>query len=336
MKFGTVNGKTIEKYTITNGVISVDVLTFGAIIQSLKVPDKNGTLTDIVLGYNTIEEYVNDDAYVGAIVGRVCNCISNGRCKINGKEYLLSRNFGNNSNHGGFEGFNKKIWDCEEYEANKIVLSYLSKDGEEGYPGNLNIKVTYSITERNGFKVEYLAVSDKDTLVNLTNHMYYNLNGETDGRITDQSLCVFADKITPVDKDLITYNEYMDVANTPYDFRKEKFIDKDIDSDHPQIVNGNGYDINFVLKGDGFRKVAFAKSKKTGISIDAYTDRCGMQLYTANSLGERKGKNGLYKDRSGFCLEFQHFPNAINCKEYVPPLLKKGETYSATTEIVFK
>ncbi|MBQ9734667.1 MAG: galactose mutarotase [Clostridia bacterium] len=336
MKFGTVNGKTIEKYTLTNGVISIDVLTFGAIIQSLRVPDKNGVLTDIVLGYNTIEEYVNDDAYVGAIVGRVCNCISNGLFNIDGKEYVLSRNCGKNSNHGGFEGFNKKIWNCDEYTGDKIVLSYLSKDGEEGYPGNLKIKVVYSITERNGFRVEYSAVSDKDTLVNLTNHMYYNLNGESDGKIDCQSLCVLADKITPVDKDLITYNEYMEVENTPYDFRKEKFIDKDIDSNHPQIVNGNGYDINYVLKGDGFRKVAYAEGKKTGIRIEAYTDRCGMQLYTANSLGKRKGKNGFYKDRSGFCLEFQHFPNAINCKEYTAPLLKKGETYSATTEIVFR
>lgn len=335
MKFGSVNGKIIEKYNITNGVISIDVLTFGAIIQSLKVPDKNGKLTDIALGYNTVEEYVEDDAYVGATVGRVCNCISNGLCKIGDKEYLLSRNDGKNSQHGGFEGFNKKIWHCEKYSENGIVLSYVSKDGEEGYPGNLKITVSYSITERNGLKIQYKAVSDKDTLVNLTNHTYYNLNGESAGKIDSQSLCVLADKITPVDKELITYNEYMDIDNTPYDFRREKPIDKDIDSDHPQMKNGNGYDINYVLNGNGFRKVAFAESKKTGIRLDAYTDRCGMQLYTANSLGRRKGKKGYYQNRSGFCLEFQHFPNAINCKRYASPLLKKGDVYSATTEIVF-
>ena len=335
MIFGTVGGKTVEKYTITNGFISADILTFGAIIQSLKVPDKSGALVDVVLGYNTLAEYVEDDAYVGGVIGRVCNCISNGKFSINGTEYCLSRNIDKHSHHGGFEGFNKKIWRCEEVSTDRIVLSYFSRDGEEGYPGNLSVKVIYAVTERNGLMIEYTAVTDKDTIVNLTNHSYYNLSGENDGGLGGQSLCVDADMITPVDKNLVTYNEYMDVENTPYDFRQEKLIVKDIDSDHPQMVNGCGYDINYVLNGDGFRKVVSAKSEKTGIGIEVYTDRHGMQLYTANSLSERKGKVGKYKERSGFCLEFQHFPNAVNCGRYVSPLLKKGETYSATTEVVF-
>ena len=335
MKFGTVNGKNIEKYTITNGVISVDILNYGAIIHSLKVPDKNGVLTDIVLGYNTIEEYVKDDAYVGAVIGRVCNSIYNAKFYIEDKEYILSRNEGVHSHHGGFEGFNKKIWKCEEYSSNRIFLSYLSADGEEGYPGNLTVNVIYSLTERNGLRMEFFAVSDKDTIVNITNHSYFNLNGEQDAKIDNQSLNILADMITPVDENLLTNNEYMSVEGTPYDFRSEKLIVKDINSNHPQLLNGHGYDINYVLNGSGFRKVASAASRKTGIRMDVYSDRLGMQLYTANSLGERNGKTGKYKDRSGFCLEFQHFPNAINCKSYVSPILKKGDKYSAKTEIVF-
>lgn len=336
MEFGITNGKTVNKYVITNGVITADILSFGATIQSLKVPDKKGNLVDVVLGYNTLDEYVKDDGYLGAVVGRVCNSIANGRFCIDGKQYEISKNHNRHSHHGGFEGFNKKIWDLVEYKSDSVTLKYFSRDGEEGYPGNLTVNVTYAITKRNGLKIEYLAVTDKDTIVNLTNHTYYNLNGENDATLSDQELYINADMITPVDENLITYNEYMDVTGTPYDFRECKLIEKDIDSKNSQIVNGGGYDINYVLCGDGFRKVVYAKSNRTGIEIDVYTDRHGMQFYTTNSLSERQGKNAIYKRRSAFCLEFQHFPNAINCGRYCSPLLKKGDEYSAKTEIVFK
>ena len=332
-RFGVLNGKEVKAYTLENGNISAEIITYGGIIRSLTVPDKNGVKTDVVLGYNELDSYVKNSGCLGALIGRVGNRIEKGTFKINGTEYHVSVNDNGNSIHGGLVGFDKKIWDSE-VKGDKLVLSIFSPDGEEGYPGNLKVCVTYSI-ENDGLKIEYEAKSDKDTLVNLTNHSYFNLSGEGSGSCLNTVLSLDADKITPVDEFLIPHNEFMNVENTPFDFRRPKEIGHDIDKVHPIIKNCCGYDTNYVLNGKGFHKFATAFSPITGIKMEAFTDQKGVQLYSANFLNNVKGKTAMYSRRDGFCLETQNFPNAINCPDYPDSILKKGDVYKTTTEFRF-
>lgn len=329
--FGCVDDKEVKKYTMFNGVVKAEIITYGAAIRSFGIYGKDGEFTDVVLGYDTLEEYVANGGYFGAIIGRVGNRIEKGKFKLNGKEYNVGINDNGNSLHGGVKGFDGKVWE-DRVEGETLYLSYFSPDGEEGYPGNLRITVAYSLTDDNGLKIEYDASCDQDTVVNFTNHAYFNLNGQGNGGILGLSLKIDADKITPVDDELICHGEFTEVGNTPFDFRKPKKIGRDIDADNEIIGNCGGFDVNYVLNGEGFREVAASIGSKTGIKLSVFTDQKGIQFYSGNFLSGVRGKNNaVYHKREGFCLETQNFPNAVNCKEYPSPVLKKGEKFSSVT-----
>ena len=332
-KFGFYKGKDVFCFTLKNDKIETEIISFGGAIRTLKIPDKFGNKIDVVLGYDDLDSYVKNGGALGALIGRFGNRIEKGKFTLNGKDYQLEINNGINSLHGGFNGFNRQVWDYELC-GNNLVLRYFSADNEGGYPGNLSVEVIYSLSE-NGIKIEYSATCDADTIINLTNHTYFNLNGEGTGDVLDNLIYINSDSITPVDENLIPHGEFMDVTNTPFDLRKMQPIGKDIDKPHKVMQNCNGYDTNYVLCGDGYRLVAKAESEKTGIKMQCYTDQKGVQFYTGNFLDGAKGKTGNYQKRYGFCLETQNYPNAVNCPNYPSAVLKKGEKYHTVTEFKF-
>lgn len=334
-EFGKINGEKVDIYTLQNEYIKLEVITFGGAIHSIVVPDKFGNLVDVALGYDTVEEYDKNGGYIGALIGRVGNRIGNGEFTLNGVKYNVGLNDNGNSLHGGINGFNKKVWKAKT-EGEKLILTASAGDGEEGYPGKMDVTVVYSLSE-NGIKIDYTAVSDKDTPINLTNHAYFNLNGQGNGDILDTVMQINADFVTPVDEKLIPHGEFLSVKGTPFDFNEPKVVGKDIEDEHIQIKYCGGYDINYVLKGEGYREVTVAESKKTGIKMSVYTDQPGIQFYSGNFLDGVNGKGGtVYYKRNGFCLETQNHPNAINCKEYPNSVLKKGEVYHTVTEYKFE
>ena len=330
----TADGKQVKLYSLKGKTIQVDIMDLGGTIVSIKVPDKNGNVVDVSLGYDDVAGYQNNGGYIGALIGRVGNRIGEGKFTLNGKEYQLNLNDGKNHLHGGMVGFDKKIWNAT-VDGEKLVLETTSLDGEENYPGNMSIKVVYSIVEDELF-IEYFAESDKDTLCNLTNHCYFNLEGYGKD-VYEQYLQIDADCITPVDSGLIPHGEFLPVENTPFDFRKAKKIGQDIYADHEQLRFCGGYDHNFCINTNGqFKTFATAYSEKTGICMECKTDLPGVQLYTGNFLDGVKGKNGsVYNKRGAFCLETQSYPNAINCPEYPSYVLKKGEKYHTKTSYKF-
>ncbi|MBQ9104065.1 MAG: galactose mutarotase [Clostridia bacterium] len=335
--FGNIDGKQVKLYTITAGDITAEILTYGGVVRSLIVPDKNGKPTDVCLGYDTVEEYMNNEGYIGALIGRVGNRIGEGKFMLNGKEYNVGLNDNGNSLHGGVKGWNTKIWDDEVVNDTTLKLSIVSPDGEEGFPGTVKVEVVYTVIKDRGLKIDYKAVSDKDTVINMTNHAYFNLNGQGNGDILGNTLMIDADAIVPVDEKLIPHGEIMEVENTCFDFRTEKAIGKDIETDDIVMKYCGGYDVNFCLNGDGYRKVTVAKGNLSGIVMSVYTLEKGIQLYSGNFLKGVKGKGGaVYNKRNGFCLETQNYPNAINCPEYPSMVLKAGEEYLTTTEYVFE
>ncbi len=327
--FGVLDcGKKVYAYTLKNEKISLTVLDYGATIQSLTFEDR-----DVVLGYDTLEGYVNNDGYLGAVVGRVANRISGSSFKLNGKKYSLYANDGKNSLHGGKIGFDKVVWAVADIYSNSITFQYLSPDKEEGYPGNLLVKVKYYVKE-NGVGIEYGATCDEDTVINLSNHTYFNLYDE--GLAEDQFLTLYADKFTPVGNGLIPTGDIVPVRNTPFDFTLIKRIGKDIEENDAQLKIAGGYDHNFVINGEGFRKFAEVSSPKSGIKMLGYTDQPGVQFYTANFLTERVGKRGKKMTRrGGFCLETQNFPDAINKPQFPSSVLKAGDFYHTVTEFEF-
>jgi aldose 1-epimerase len=332
------NGKEVDIYTLknTNGMI-IDICTYGGIIVSSLVPNKNGEFYDVILGYDNLESYIKGDKYFGALIGRFGNRIQYGKFILNEKEYKLAQNNGENHLHGGLKGFDKVIWDAriDNSIPNALELSYFSPDGEEGYPGNLNVKVIYILTDDNGIEINYIATTDKDTIVNLTNHAYFNLSGHSSGDVLNQKLMINADKFTANDKFSIPTGEIVAVENTPMDFRTLTPIGKNINSDYEQIIFGNGYDHNWVLNTNGSIdiKAAQAIDEDTGIVMDVYTTTPGVQFYSGNFLdGSDIGKdNTAYNQRNGFCLETQYFPNSINCDKFKSPILKAGEEYRHKT-----
>ncbi len=335
-EFGNANGTPVQMYTLKNGKLEADILTYGGTIRAIRVPDKNGVITDVVLGYDTLEEYMKNAGYLGAIIGRVGNRIENGSFVLNGKEYHIGKNKGEFTLHGGFHGFNEKVWKANPINDYTLEVSCLSPDGEEGFPANLTVSVVYTLTEK-GLRLDYKAEADDDTVTNLTNHVYFNLSGEGNGTILNTVLTLDADEITPTDENLITHGEFMKIKNTPFDFNAPKTIARDIEADNKILKDCGGYDINYVLNGKGFRKFATAESPITGIKLNAYTDRPGVQLYVGNFLDGAKGKKGhTYNRREGFCLETQNFPNAVNCKQYPSSTLKKGEVFKSTTVYEFE
>ncbi len=333
-EFGVINGKNVKLYTLSNDYISVEIITYGGTIRSIVVPDKNGNKVDVALGYDTVEEYAKNGGYIGALIGRVGNRIGKGEFTLNGVKYKVGLNDNGNSLHGGINGFDKKVWE-DKVNDESLILTTTAEDGEEGFPGKMQVRVVYSLTEK-GLKIEYTATTDKDTIINLTNHAYFNLSGQGTGDILDTVMQINSNYITPVDEGLITDGTLMEVKNTPFDFNEPKVVGKDIESEHIQMQYCGGYDINYALKGKGYRKVCACKSEKTGIEMSVYTDQPGVQFYSGNFLDGVNGKNGaVYNKRNGFCLETQNYPNAINCEKYPSSVLKEGEVYYTVTEYIF-
>lgn len=334
----TIDNQKTGIYFLKNANnITVAITNYGGRIVGLVVPDKNGSSTDIVLGYDSLDHYLNKpEAYFGAIIGRYGNRIAKAQFKLNDTLYQLSANNGPNSLHGGPKGFHNQVWTVNSYQPNQLVLTYLSKDGEEGYPGNLSVKVTYTLTNDNELKMDYEATTDKTTVVNLTNHAYYNLNGQGDSTITNHELSIFASNFSAVDTTLIPVGAPVPVKGTPFDFTSPKVIGKDIAVDHIQIKNGLGYDHNFVLdkkSSDELSKAAFVYAPSTGITMEVLTTEPAIQFYSGNFLnGTLVGKkNKNYRYRSAFCLETQHYPDAPNQPAFPSTQLEPGKTYQTTT-----
>lgn len=323
----------IKKFEISNQYIKVVVSNIGCRVLSIFTPDKDGKMDDIILGVENIEDYAVDGAYMGAVVGRVANRIENAKFDLNGITYNLQKNNGDNHLHGGAEGFDKKIF-SHEFLDDGIRFRYSSKDGEEGYPGQLDVLVDYTIKDNN-FVINYEAESNKDTLVNLTNHMYFNLTGCNDN-ILSHSLMVKADKIACVDENCLANGEFLDVKNTPFDFNVAKTIGKDIDNDSVQLKNAAGYDHSFILNASD--KQIVLESLEVGRRLTITTSAPAVQVYTGNFLsGGCVGKLGkLYKNRDGVALETQLLPNSINIESEPSVILRKGEKYKSYTAYCFE
>ena len=333
-KFGiTRDGRPVTAYCLENaGGASVTVLDYGATVQSLIVPNSAGGMTDVVLGYDTVREYEENDGYVGATIGRVGNRIGGAAFRLNGHTYSLAKNDGENHLHGGILGFDKQFWTILPQGDDALVCSRLSPDGEEGYPGNLQVKVTFTLTPQNALRIQYDADTDRDTLVNLTNHSYFNLNGE--GSVLGHELRVLASRITENDAASLPTGRLLDVDGTPFDFRNGKKIGADLGADDIQLHYGTGYDHNFVLSG---RTAAILRSDLTGIELTVETDMPGMQVYTANFLTQRPGKGGtVMRPRGAVCLETQLFPNAMNCYGFPSPVLCAGRHLHSETVFAFR
>lgn len=337
--FGTMpDGKKTYLYLLknTNGM-KVGISTYGGTIVSLQIPNKNNELIDMALGYDSLKDYLNGNSFFGSLIGRFGNRIEYGKFTLNKKEYKLAQNDGNHHLHGGIKGFDKVVWNSTiaDNKPNTLELSYLSIDGEEGYPGNLTAKVTYTLTEDNAIEINYSAVSDKDTIINLTNHTYFNLSGHSSGNVLNQKLMINADSFTVNDEFSIPTGEIKSVSGTPMDFRKLTPIGENINNDYEQIIFGKGYDHNWVLNTNGSDKKIAAQviDENSGIAMEVYTTSPGIQFYSGNFLdGSDMGKNNIiYKYRNGFCLETQFFPNSINCSSFPSPLFKAGEEFQHRT-----
>ncbi|MCC8051339.1 MAG: galactose mutarotase [Clostridiales bacterium] len=341
--FGTLaNGAEATLYTFSNSNgASMSVTDLGATLVSLLVPDREGNPVDVVLGYDTPQEYVDGGCYFGAVIAPSGNRIDKGRFTIGGKTYQLPINDNDNNLHSGPHGADEKIWETAavDEEKNSISFHLVIPDGTNGFPGNLDTTVTYTLTEDNMIELHYEAVSDQDTIANMTNHTYFNLAGHASGSIENQTLMLTADSYTPViDFQAIPTGEVAPVAGTPMDFLTGKKIGLDIEADFEQLKFVGGFDHNYVLPDAGgkVQKIAEAYSEESGICMEAFTDCCCVQFYAGNAIGEQPGKNGVtYRKRQGFCLESQFAPNAINEPEFRSPLLKAGEKYDTRTSYKF-
>ena len=342
-EFGkTADGREADLYILKNekGMV-LKVTDLGAAIVSLQVPDREGKLRDVVLGYDTPQEYLDNTCYFGAVIGRNGNRIDKARFSIGGKTYQMAVNDNENNLHSGPDGFDRRIWTLKETDDQKGQLTFAldSPDGDQGFPGNFRVQVTYTLTEEGGVRLTYEGEADQDTVANLTNHAYFNLAGHDSGSVEDQELMLEAPYYTPVrDYQAIPTGEIAPVKGTPMDFTKAKAIGRDIEADFEQLKHVGGYDHNFVLTGQPgeFRKIAEGCSKASGIVMEVYTDCPGVQFYAGNGISPQKGKDGAeYGKRQGFCLESQYFPNSINQEGFASPVLKAGEKYHTVTEYRF-
>jgi aldose 1-epimerase len=331
------DGKAVEVFTLTNSNgVEVRAITYGGIITSLRVPDRNGSMGDVVLGFDSLDAYLKGHPYFGAIVGRYGNRIAGGTFTLDGRTFKLVTNNGPNHLHGGTVGFDKAIWTGEPTSGAGIEFTHTSPDGDEGYPGTLKARVTYTLTDRNELVVEYHATTDKPTHVNLTQHSYFNLAGS--GDILGHELTIHADRYTPVDSTLIPTGELATVAGTPFDFRKPMAIGARINQPHEQLKHGGGYDHNFVLNGKaGARPAARLTEPKSGRTLDVSTTEPGLQFYSGNFLdGTLKGKGGqVYQKRAGLCLETQHYPDSPNKPKFPSTILRPGQEYRSKTVFTF-
>jgi aldose 1-epimerase len=337
--FGTtIEGAEAYIYTLINSNgMTAEITNFGGVLVSLKVPDSKGSFEDVVLGFDELDKYMSEGPFFGALIGRFANRIENGSFKLNGIEYNVPKNDGRNCLHGGPKAFDKKLWEANPIEGKEqaLELTYLSKDEEEGFPGNLQVKVTYTLTEDNSIKIDYYGVSDKDTVINLTNHSYFNLSGHASGNILKHKLMLNADKFTVNNQFSIPTGEVREVKGTPMDFTKFTEIGKNIDSNYEQTVFGKGYDHNWVLNVSGKtpEKAAEVIDENSGRGMEVYTTKPGVQFYSGNFLNDSYiGKGAVpYAIRAGFCLETQYFPNAMNTPHFPSPVLRAGEEYKHTT-----
>jgi aldose 1-epimerase len=334
----TAAGEAAHLFTLTNARgAEARITNYGGRVVSLKMPDRSGKFDDVVLGYDSLAGYQTDAFYIGGIVGRYANRIAKGKFTLNDREYVLARNNGENHLHGGLKGFDAVVWRAKTAAGKsgpRLELTYTSPDGAEGYPGRLNVRVVYTLTDNNELKIEYAAVSDRDTVINLTNHSYFNLAGAGSGSILDHRLMINADRFTPTDAGSIPTGEILGVADTPFDFRQSTGIGARIEAPDEQLKFGSGYDHNWVLnkRSNELSLAATVVEPTTGRTLDVYTTEPGMQFYAGNFLENVKGKNGkIYRRREGFCLETQHFPDSPNRPSFPSTVLKKGENFRSTT-----
>ena len=343
MNYGEIQNQSISLFQLKNeNSMTVNITNYGGIITQILVPDKNGNMEDVVLGYDSLAHYVEKTPYFGAFLGRYANRIAKGKFSLNGKSYQLAINNGVNALHGGVQGFDKKIWKATSFENTKsvgVLLSGVSPDGEEGYPGNLKVTVKYELNNQNELHINYAAETDQTTVVNFTNHTYFNLKGADQGSITDHIITINADSFTPVDATSIPTGEIRSVKNTPFDFLQPTRIgDRINDTNNPQIKIGNGYDHNFILnrKEEKLSLAASVYEPSTGRVLEVLTTEPAVQFYTGNYLGKKFiGKKGkTYASRDGFCLETQHYPDAPNQPDFPSTVLKPEEKFESST--VFK
>ncbi len=334
------SGVPVRSFTLTNAHgVEVRAISYGAIIQSIRTPDRAGVFADVVLGYDDLAGYVKDSPYFGAVVGRYGNRIAGGRFTLDGNSYTLARNNGPNHLHGGPRGFDKVVWEAAPFargDERGVTFRYLSANGEEGYPGALQAQVTYTLTDRDELVVEYLATTDAPTHLNLTQHSYFNLRGDS-GDVLGHLLSIDADRYTPVDSTLIPSGELAAVADTPFDFRAPAAIGARIGDSHTQLRYGGGYDHNWVLNGTGLRHVVHVAEPGSGRTLDVATTEPGLQFYSGNFLdGSLTGKGGrVYRHRTGFCLETQHFPDSPNHPGFPSTVLRPGNAYRSRTVFTF-
>lgn len=331
------DGREVSRYFLTNANgLEVAVTNYAAAITSLKTPDRQGNIADVVLGFDSLESYLNDKVFMGAVVGRYANRIAKARFVLDGKEYRLTANNGANTLHGGTNGFFKKLWELKASRGNSVTLSYVSPDGEEGFPGNLMAEVTYTLTDTNELKLAYRATTDKPTVVCLTGHAYFNLAGEGDPSILDHELLIDADAFVPTDSSSIPTGEIRPVKGTPFDFSNSTRIGIRIDTDDEQMKYGHGYDVCWALRDSPtgeLRRAAIVRDSNSGRSLEMWTTEPGIQFYSGNFLnGSFEGKSGhRYPRRSGFCLETQHYPDSPNQPHFPSTVLRLGHEYRSTT-----
>ncbi|MFE0818931.1 aldose epimerase family protein [Streptomyces sp. NPDC058794] len=333
------DGTKVYRWSLENGGTRMKVLSYGGVVQSLEIPDRRGRHENVSLGFDNLDDYVASSPYFGALIGRYGNRIGQGRFTLDGTAYQLSVNDGAQSLHGGAQGFDKRVWDVEPFTDGPdvgLVLHYTSVDGEMGYPGTLRAKVTYTLTRRGEWRIDYEATTDQATVVNLTSHVYWNLAGEGSGTIEDHELSIAASRYTPTDAGLIPTGELAKVSGTPFDFRRAKPIGRDLRDAHPQLVTAKGFDHNWVLdKGvtDRPEHIATLRERASGRTLRIATDQPGLQFYSGNFLdGTLTGTGGsLYRQGDALCLETQHFPDSPNQPSFPSTVLRPGQTYRTTT-----
>jgi aldose 1-epimerase len=338
----TIDGKQTDLYTLKNhNGLKAYITNYGGRLVALMVPGKNGKMTDVVVGYKSVGDYVNStEPYFGATIGRYGNRIAKGKFSLDGRQYTLFTNNGANTLHGGKKGYQAVVWDAEKLNDSTLQLTYLSKNMEEGFPGNLQVKVTYSLTGDNGFKCAYEATTDKKTVINLTNHAFFNLNGQGSGSILDHLVQIYADHYTPVDSGLIPTGKVVPVAGTPFDFTSAKTIGARINAANEQLKYGKGYDHNFVLNGtkaNGLDHAATVTGDKSGIVMDVYTQEPALQFYSGNFMqGKNTFSDGSKDDfRTAFAMETQHYPDSPNQPSFPSTVLKPGDIYKTYSVYVF-
>lgn len=332
MKTNKFENATFYTFENKNGMI-MEVSDFGAILKSLMVPDKDGNLVDVVLGFDSVDEYAKCTNGFGATIGRNGNRIAKAKFTLNDKTYELEKNNNGNNLHSGTKFYQHRMWSVKETTANSITFSLHSPDGDQGFPGNFDVDVTYTLTDDNELKIDYNGTPDQDTVVNMTNHSYFNLNGHASGNILEQEVWVDADTFLPTDAELIPTGEICPVEGTPMDFRVKKPVGRDIEEDYEALKLGGGYDHNWCLNNNGkFAKVIEMSAKESGITMEVYTDLPGVQIYSGNFLVKEIGKGGAeYKHRQAICFETQGYPDAINHDNFPSVVCKAGEVYKTTT-----